>query len=103
MLFIVLDKRRSQRHFFFLFLHENIYCWYSLEAPRRGASNEYSQYMFLWRNEKNSGTFWLKKASYLELCLLLCIAPDKDSLNQEILIMFFLFSSPKYVNMCYSC
>ena len=27
--------------------------WYSLEAPRWGASNEYPQYMFLWRNKKN--------------------------------------------------
>ena len=26
---------------FFLFLHENICCSYSLEAPHRGASNEY--------------------------------------------------------------
>ena len=27
--------------------------WYSLEAPCRGASNEYPQHMFLWRNKKN--------------------------------------------------
>ena len=26
---------------FFLFLHENISCCYSLDAPWRGASNEY--------------------------------------------------------------
>ena len=38
---------------FFLFLHENICCGYSLEAPRRGASNEYPQHMFSWRNKKN--------------------------------------------------
>ena len=31
---------------FFLFLSENICCGYSLEAPHRGASNEYSQHMF---------------------------------------------------------
>ena len=30
----------------FLFLRENICCGYSLEAPRRGASNEYPQHMF---------------------------------------------------------
>ena len=35
----------------FLYLHENM--WYSLEAPRQGASNEYPQYMFSWRNKKN--------------------------------------------------
>ena len=27
--------------------------WYSLEAPHRGASNEYQQHMFSWRNKKN--------------------------------------------------
>ena len=31
--------------------------WYSLEAPRRGASNEYPQHMFLWRNKENINTF----------------------------------------------
>ena len=38
---------------FFLFLHENICCGYSLEAPRWGASNENPQFMFSWRNKKN--------------------------------------------------
>ena len=37
----------------FLFLHKIICCGYSLEAPCRGASNEYPQHMFLWRNKKN--------------------------------------------------
>ena len=36
---------------FSLFLHENICCDYQLEAPRRGASNGYSQHMFSWRNK----------------------------------------------------
>ena len=35
----------------------------------QGACNEYPQHMFLWRN-KNILTFWLKKMSYLELCIL---------------------------------
>ena len=38
---------------FFLFLKENIRCGYSLEAPRRGASNENPQHMFSWRSTKN--------------------------------------------------
>ena len=38
---------------FFLFLHENICCGYSLEAPRQGTSNEYPQHMFSWRNIEN--------------------------------------------------
>ena len=32
---------------FFLFLYKNICYGYSLEAPHRGASNEYPQHMFL--------------------------------------------------------
>ena len=27
--------------------------WYSLEAPRRGASNEFPQHMFSWRNKND--------------------------------------------------
>ena len=34
-------------HNIFLFLHENICCGYSLEAPRQGASNEYPQHVFV--------------------------------------------------------
>ena len=37
---------------FFLFLDKNICCGYSLEAPHRGASNEYPQHMFSLRNKK---------------------------------------------------
>ena len=33
---------------------QNIDCWYSLEPPQRGGSNEYQQSMFLSRNEKNN-------------------------------------------------
>ena len=31
---------------------QNMDCWYSLEPPRRGGSNEYPQSMFLSRNKK---------------------------------------------------
>ena len=40
-------------------------CGYSLEAPYWGASNEYQQHMFLWRNKKNINTFGLKKKKHL--------------------------------------
>ena len=33
-------------------LHKNTCCGYSLEAPHWGASNEYPQHVFLWRNKK---------------------------------------------------
>ena len=53
----------GNRFVVFIFLDENICCGYSLEAPRRGASNEYPQHMFLSRNKKNIDTFWLKKSA----------------------------------------
>ena len=46
-----------------LFLDENICSGYSLEAPRRGPSNEYPQHMFSSRNKKNIHTFRLKKST----------------------------------------
>ena len=39
-------------HYFFLFLLKNIDCWYSLEPPLWGGSNEYPQSMFwaeIWK------------------------------------------------------
>ena len=33
-------------YLFFLFLLQNIDCWYSLEGPRRGSSNLYPQSIF---------------------------------------------------------
>ena len=41
----------SNKMIFFLLLHENICCGYSLEVPRQGTSNEYAQRMFSWRNK----------------------------------------------------
>ena len=54
-LFIVPDRALSFNWkilIFVLFLHKNICCGYSLEAPQWGTSNEYPQYMFLCRNKK---------------------------------------------------
>ena len=45
------------------------YCGYSLEAPRRGASNEYPQHMILLWNKKDISIFWMKKVPYLLLCI----------------------------------
>ena len=52
---IALDKElffNQKVSIFFLFLNENICCGYSLEAPCRGASNEYPQHMFSSKNKK---------------------------------------------------
>ena len=54
-----------------LFLHENICCWYSSEAPWHGLSNKSPLHMLLWRNKKTINIFLLKKAPYQELCIIL--------------------------------
>ena len=46
---------------FFLFLHEKICCWYSLEVPWQGTSNEYHNICFLGE-VKRYPHFWLKKS-----------------------------------------
>ena len=58
-MFKVLDWR-GINSIFFLFLHENICCGYSLEVPQRGSSNLSQKHMFLRRNNKNVRIFWLK-------------------------------------------
>ena len=53
-----------------LLLHyENLRCWYSLEAPRRGASNENPQHMVSCRNKYN------RYSSYMELGVI----PESDN------------------------
>ena len=39
--------------YFLLFLHKNICCGYSLEAPCQGASNEYPQCMFFMEKSRH--------------------------------------------------
>ena len=48
--FIATDKRGYSHNSFLISLQKHM-LWYSLEAPRRGASNEYPQHMFSWRNK----------------------------------------------------
>ena len=44
------NNRRIQVKIF-LFIHGKIRCAYSLEASHRGASNEYPQHIFSWREK----------------------------------------------------
>ena len=83
---IGLDKNGYQVTFF-LFLHKNICCGYSLEAPHRGTSNEYP-HIFLWRNKKNINTFGLKKkkTSYQKLC-------NTSSIHQPRILAMWISSS----------
>ena len=66
--------------YFFLFLHKNICCGYSLEAPRQGASNEYPQHMFSWRNGENYLRI-ITKYSSLTSPLVLCYIYMYVSMN----------------------
>ena len=68
----LLKHASQKRHFFtpkilifFLFLHENICCGYSLEVLQWGSSNEYPQHIVLWRNRKK---YEVDTHSYLDLC-----------------------------------
>ena len=62
--FVFNDHKRMN----FVIFHENICCGYSFEASRRGASNEYPQHVFSWRNKKNISYFYKKKSPYLYFC-----------------------------------
>ena len=61
---ISLDKSGYQVNSFHIARQKHM-LW--VEVPRRVASNEYPQHMFLSRNKKNIDTFWLKKVPYQEL------------------------------------
>ena len=79
------ESYQANKYFIFsrisiLFFHENICCGYSLEAPRRGASNEYHNICFrgeirkitiilveksaLSKLKRNNSSFWLKKSAF---------------------------------------
>ena len=53
--------------YFFLFLHKNLYCGYSLEVPQQGTSIEYPQSMllFLQRTGENYSIVITKYSSLL--------------------------------------
>ena len=71
----------------FLFLDEGICCGYSLEAPRRGASNEYPQHMPSSRNKKN--IMWIHPliCSY-ELCSDWC--PSRINTGTTFCIIIYM-------------
>ena len=51
---MLIEGRGCQVHVnIFLISPRKHMLWYSLEAPRRGASNEYPQHMFTRRNKNN--------------------------------------------------
>ena len=68
---------------FFLFLHENICCGYSLEVPRRGTSNEYQQRTFSCRNNKSDMLIF-----YLGLCVMFRTCTVLDLKGIDTLLSF---------------
>ena len=106
-LFIAPDKRGIYK-IFFLFLHKNIYCGYSLEAPQTGTSNEYPQHMFSWRNKKISVFFCWKNCriwSYtncsnynkIHICTITIWIVNKFLLVEDQIWKYFLIKL-KYVS-----
>ena len=63
-LYIAPDKRGIQ-WLFFWFLHKNICCGYSLEAPLWGTSNEYPQHVFCAGIRKILVFCWWKKKRFI--------------------------------------
>ena len=87
-IFIVTDKRRYPHNIFLIsrWIHM-LWILIRSASPRRGASNEYPQHMFLLRNKKDISIFRMKKAPYLLLCIFFT--------NNYCSIIFFLFSPTK--------
>ena len=75
---------------FFLFLHENICCGYSLEVPQRGTSNEYPQHMFSWRNKKKKYHCCLVDQYHTYQLTFDLWSPDRDTSNECQNYMFSL-------------
>ena len=91
------EKNNRDSHItFFLLLHKNICCGYSLEAPQWGVSNEYQQHMFSWRNKKKiSVIFSWKKCLWKtpQACYLLISSSALLWFNlyhSKLIQMFFL-------------
>ena len=78
---------------FFLFLHENICCGYSLEASWRGASNEFHNITFSWRNKKKYPKIIAKFSSWTSP-----VACKKDIWNLHLSgsMMFFVEKKRKW-------
>ena len=64
---VIATDKRGYPHNIFLISRRKCMLWYSLEAPRRGTSNEYPQHMFSLRNKKDISIFRMKKSA-------LCVA-----------------------------
>ena len=69
----VLKVNRSIQIIFFLISPGKRMLWLLLGAPRWGASNEYPQHIFSWRNKKNISIFRLEQVPCLELWIIFAV------------------------------
>ena len=106
---------------FFLFLHKNICCGYSLELPWWGNSNKYPQHMFLWRNKiyiywtipmsthtvHLCGDFWISLSEALLQRLqdmeFLLLATASHSLQSPTLPKLVCFCTACFINLLTNC
>ena len=51
-----IDHCHLKKIYIFLIFAQNIDCWYTLEPPRRGGSNENPQFIFWCKNKKTRYT-----------------------------------------------
>ena len=83
---------------------ENIDCGYSLEPPRRGGSNEYSQSVFLSSNKKNNvypckPQFYYIKVGFKGIKIIQACFRDVSFLiwRGKIVLPGFLFESKRFI------
>ena len=78
---------------FFLFLHENICCGFSLKAPQLGTSNEYHKYVFVEKQEKKKIFMWIPLLSGamqgVLISILHCTYHRKDFVWTNSVLCFF--------------
>ena len=92
--YIATDKR-GYPHDIFLISEQKHMLWYSLEAPRWGASNEYPQNMFSFKNKKDISIFGWKK------CLISCnmtsaLLVTHQQVHWNLFIRPFIISHYRY-------
>ena len=84
---IVPDKSGYPQNIFLISGQKHNRCGYSLEAPHRGASDEYQQHMFSSRYKKIINTFRLKKVPYLEVYQVIAGLDLFCSLMEKLLVV----------------
>ena len=95
---IALDMMLSQYKSIDIFLISpcNICCVYPLEVPQQGASNEYPQHMFSWRNKKNI---------YLIPTLILTYGPNHEDVQADLGLHWHMYEDmfPLTLWLIYRC